>query len=135
MVNDTHRLTETRPFLAALIATVDRVFPAEKRPELRMLVAAGTHKSDRLERAGHEERMAAPFLKRFVEIAWHDADAPACVPDATCRPSPRDEHAITSGSFASLPCANRAQRHAHSEHQRATRIDQLDQRAIDRLRV
>ena len=74
VVNDTHRMTETRPFLSALIAAVDRVFPSSKRPELRMLVAAGTHKSDKLERAGHEERMAAPFIKRFTEIAWHDCD-------------------------------------------------------------
>jgi hypothetical protein len=74
VVNDTHRMTETRPFLSALLTAVDRVFPADRRPELRMLVAAGTHKSDRMERSAHEERMAAPFLKRFTEIAWHDSD-------------------------------------------------------------
>ena len=74
VVNDTHRMTDTRAFLAALISAVDRTFSADKRPELRMLVAAGSHKSDRLERAGHEERMAAPFIKRFTEILWHDAD-------------------------------------------------------------
>jgi len=74
VVNDTHRMTETRPFLAALLAAVDEAFPANSRPPLRMLIAAGSHKSDRLERAGHEERIAAPFLKRFAEIAWHDSD-------------------------------------------------------------
>jgi nickel-dependent lactate racemase len=74
VVNDTHRLTDTRPFLAALLAAVDEVFPIQSRPELRMLVAAGSHKSDRLERIGHEERIAAPFLKRFSELAWHDSD-------------------------------------------------------------
>lgn len=74
VVNDTHRMTDTRPFLAALLAAVDAAFAPAAAPPLRMLVAAGSHKSDRLERAGHEERMAAPFLKRFSEIAWHDAD-------------------------------------------------------------
>jgi nickel-dependent lactate racemase len=74
VVNDTHRMTDTRSFLVAMLAAVDRVFPSDKRPELRMLVAAGTHKSDRMERSAHEERMAAPFLKRFTEVAWHDAD-------------------------------------------------------------
>jgi nickel-dependent lactate racemase len=74
VVNDTHRMTETRPFLAALLAAFDATFAPAVRPPLRMLVAAGTHKSDRFERAGHEERIAAPFLKRFAEIAWHDCD-------------------------------------------------------------
>jgi len=74
VVNDTHRMTDTRPFLAALLKAVDDAFTPSARPPLRMLVAAGTHRSDRFERAGHEERMAAPFLKRFGEIAWHDCD-------------------------------------------------------------
>ena len=74
VVNDTHRMTDTRPFLAALLAAVDAAFPPSARPAIRLLVAAGSHKSDRLERIGHEERMAAPFLKRFTEIAWHDSD-------------------------------------------------------------
>jgi nickel-dependent lactate racemase len=75
VVNDTHRVTDTRPFLAALLAAIDAEFALETKPGLRMLVAAGTHKSSRFERSAHEERMAAPFLKRFDEIRWHDADA------------------------------------------------------------
>jgi len=81
VVNDTHRMTDTRPFLAALLAAIDNAFAASSRPPLRALVAAGTHKSDRLERIGHEERMAAPFLKRFDEIAWHDSDDAASLCD------------------------------------------------------
>jgi nickel-dependent lactate racemase len=75
VVNDTHRFTDTRSFLGAVFSILDSLPVAGAQPGVRMLVAAGSHKSDELERAGHEERMAAPYLARFAEIEWHDSDA------------------------------------------------------------
>ena len=75
VANDTHRYTETRPFLDAVFSILDSLPVVGSQPGVRILVAAGTHKSDALERAGHEERMAAPYLTRIAEIEWHDADA------------------------------------------------------------
>jgi nickel-dependent lactate racemase len=79
VVNDTHRYTDTRSFLDAVFSILDALPVVGSQPGVRILVAAGTHKSDDLERAAHEERMAAPYLARIAEIEWHDADAPNLV--------------------------------------------------------
>jgi len=75
VVNDTHRYTDTRSFLDAVFSILDALPVVGSQPGVRILVAAGTHKSDELERAAHEERMAAPYLARIAEIEWHDSDA------------------------------------------------------------
>lgn len=75
VVNDTHRYTDTRSFLDAVFAILDSPEAASARPDVRLLVAAGTHTSDAAERRAHEERVAAPHLARFSAIEWHDAGA------------------------------------------------------------
>lgn len=67
VINDGHRHTDTRGFLDALFG-----MPTEL-PELRLLVAAGTHKAGQAERSGHLETQAGPWLDRFGAVAWHDA--------------------------------------------------------------
>jgi nickel-dependent lactate racemase len=73
IVNDGHRFTATRPFLDALFATTARGVLPSAHPRLRLLVAAGTHRSAASERHEHEERVLGPWRGRFAEIAWHDA--------------------------------------------------------------
>lgn len=75
VVNDTHRYTDTRSFMDAVFSILDALPVVGSQPGVRILVAAGTHTSDELERAAHEERMAAPYLARIAEIEWHDADS------------------------------------------------------------
>ena len=72
VVNDPHRFTDTRSFIDAVFAILDALPVVGSQPGVRLLVAAGTHESDALERSAHEERMAAPYLARFAEIEWHD---------------------------------------------------------------
>ena len=74
VVNDTHRFTDTRAFLEALFTLIDSHTEGVSTAPLRLLIAAGTHKSNLLERSAHEERIAGPWLARFEEISWHDAD-------------------------------------------------------------
>jgi hypothetical protein len=74
VVNDHHRFTDTRPFIDAVLAVLDSMPVVGGRPPVRILVATGTHPSGRLERAAHEERIAAPYLARIDEIEWHDCD-------------------------------------------------------------
>jgi nickel-dependent lactate racemase len=75
VVNDAHRFTDTRSFLDALFAVIGdaRAFPAG----LRVLVAAGSHRSTPEERAAHEARVLGPWAARFTTIAWHDARDPS----------------------------------------------------------
>jgi hypothetical protein len=75
VVNDHHRYTDTRPFIDSVFAVLDSIPAVGAQPRVRVLVASGTHPSGRLERAAHEERIAAPYLARIAEIEWHDCDA------------------------------------------------------------
>jgi len=74
VVNDTHRATATRPFLDALFAMLDADGGAGPAPRVRLLVAAGSHRSDADERRAHEADVCGPWRVRFEAIAWHDAD-------------------------------------------------------------
>ena len=47
VANDTHRYTETRSFLDAVFSILDALPVVGSQPGVRILVAAGTHKSDR----------------------------------------------------------------------------------------
>jgi nickel-dependent lactate racemase len=75
VVNDGHRITDTRAYLDAAFAVLD----ADARCAgltARLLVAAGTHRAGDEERAAHEERVLGPHRARFDEIEWHDARDP-----------------------------------------------------------
>ena len=73
LVNDAHRFTDSRIFFDAVFAALDE---AALAPTVRMLVAAGSHRSDAAERSEHEERVLGAWRSRVEEIAWHDAFDP-----------------------------------------------------------
>jgi nickel-dependent lactate racemase len=76
VVNDTHRFTDTRSFLEAALALLDRR-PGERTAPLRVLVATGSHLSTEAERRTHEDAMFGPHAARIAEVAWHDARSDA----------------------------------------------------------
>src|SRR2546425_1168575 len=57
VVNDPHRFTDTRSFLRALLPLIDGCKPKTDGLRLRLLVAAGSHRSRPEERAEHEHRI------------------------------------------------------------------------------
>ncbi len=71
VVNDAHRFTDTRSFIAALLLGLQET--AASRIPLRLLVATGTHRADANERSDHEGAMLGDSAERFDEISWHDA--------------------------------------------------------------
>lgn len=73
VVNDNHRFTDTHTFLGAVLQLLDRFLDAERRPPLRMLVAAGSHVAGADERAEHERSMLGGHRDRIAELLWHDA--------------------------------------------------------------
>jgi nickel-dependent lactate racemase len=73
VVNDSHRFTDTRGFLGAVLAVLDQRLSGERLPPLRVLVATGSHRSGAEERAAHEASMLGPHADRIAEVAWHDA--------------------------------------------------------------
>lgn len=73
VVNDNHRFTDTHTFLCAVLQLLDRFVSTERRPPLRMLVAAGSHVAGAEERAAHEGPMLGPHRNRIAELVWHDA--------------------------------------------------------------
>jgi hypothetical protein len=73
LVNDTHRFTDTRSFLDAVVAVLDHRLGAERIPPLRVLVATGSHVSGDAERCAHEAAILGSHSERIAEIAWHDA--------------------------------------------------------------
>ena len=77
VVNDPHRFTDTRSFVVALVALLDRDGLSVDRLPLRLLVAAGSHRSTPEERARHEAHMLGAHAARFAAVAWHDARDPA----------------------------------------------------------
>ena len=76
VVNDPHRFTDTRSFVAALVALLEREGLAADRLPLRLLVAAGSHRSTAEERARHEAEILGAHASRFAAVAWHDARDP-----------------------------------------------------------
>jgi nickel-dependent lactate racemase len=75
VVNDGHRITDTRSYLDAAFAVLDQDARCAGL-SARLLVAAGTHRAGDEERAAHEERVLGPHRSRFDEIEWHDAGDP-----------------------------------------------------------
>ena len=73
VVNDPHRFTDTRSFVEVLVTALERASLSARALPLRVLVAAGSHRSTADERARHEARILGPHAARFAEIAWHDA--------------------------------------------------------------
>jgi len=73
VVNDNHRFTDTHTFLCAVLQLLDRFPATERRPPLRMLVAAGSHVAGADERAAHERTMLGTHRERIAELVWHDA--------------------------------------------------------------
>lgn len=73
LVNDPHRFTDTRSFMDALVALLDRHGLPPHRLPLRLLVATGSHRSTADERARHEAQMLGPHASRLGAIAWHDS--------------------------------------------------------------
>src|SRR5688572_3994846 len=57
LVNDTHRFTDTRSFLEAVLHVLGERLAGERPPPLRVLVATGSHVSTEDERRAHEEAM------------------------------------------------------------------------------
>ena len=74
VVNDAHRPTRTDLFVREAFAAIDSEISSDALPELRLLVAQGTHRAGEEERSHHEAAMLGDFAKRFDRIAWHDAD-------------------------------------------------------------
>jgi hypothetical protein len=72
LVNDTHRFTDTPSFLRAVVSVLDRRLAAEKPPPLRVLVAAGSHRSTPSEREAHDKAMLGEHADRIAEVVWHD---------------------------------------------------------------
>jgi len=73
VVNDNHRFTDTHTFLGAVIRLIDGSLEAGHRPQLRVLVAAGSHLAGADERAAHEQTMLGSHRDRIAELVWHDA--------------------------------------------------------------
>ncbi len=73
VVNDTHRNTDTRSFIMALVEALDAEGGLGDELRLRLLVAAGSHRSTPEERRRHEETLLGAERRRFAEIEWHDA--------------------------------------------------------------
>lgn len=73
VVNDNHRFTDTRSFLVAVVGLLDRLLEGERKPPLRMLVAAGSHVAGADEKAAHEATMLGDCRQRIAELVWHDA--------------------------------------------------------------
>ncbi len=73
LVNDTHRFTDTKGFLDAVIHVIDTRLAGERVPPLRVLVATGSHLSTEDERRGHEAAMFGEHAARIAEVSWHDA--------------------------------------------------------------
>ncbi len=73
LVNDTHRFTDTRSFIDAVIAILDHRLATDRIPPLRVLVATGSHLAGDDEKRAHEASMLGPHSSRIAEVAWHDA--------------------------------------------------------------
>ncbi len=71
VVNDGHRMTDTRSFLEAALPMIDATLARDVA--VRALVAAGTHRSSAEERSAHEERVFGDLRARIDEVVWHDA--------------------------------------------------------------
>jgi hypothetical protein len=73
LVNDAHRFTDTRSFVDAVIAVLDRRLASDRVPALRVLVATGSHIAGEAERRAHETSIFGAHASRIAEVAWHDA--------------------------------------------------------------
>jgi hypothetical protein len=73
LVNDTHRFTDTKSFLDAVVRVLDTRLAGERPPPLRVLVATGSHLSTEEERRAHEAAIFGEHASRIAEVAWHDA--------------------------------------------------------------
>jgi nickel-dependent lactate racemase len=73
LVNDTHRFTDTKSFLDAVVHVLDTRLAGERVPPLRVLVATGSHVSTEDERRAHEASIFGEHASRIAEVLWHDA--------------------------------------------------------------
>jgi nickel-dependent lactate racemase len=73
LVNDTHRFTDTKSFLDAVVHVLDTRLAGERVPPLRVLVATGSHLSTEEERRAHEAAIFGEHAARIAEVQWHDA--------------------------------------------------------------
>ena len=83
VVNDTHRFTDTRSFLGAVLDLLDRFLEGERRPPLRVLVAhllgmnLGTYRRLLIDPASITRARITPSSTRLLTLNWTPAGTPS----------------------------------------------------------